>query len=158
MPNIFGNTKCMMFAEYTVLDQSHNGQEELYNDVQNSLDSMYKWCLDNQITLNIKIYVHFTYRKQINPNHEFKLGEIVLNAFFSWLLEPSAFFQLKYISGTISNTRYFLFSFSGDVTRGSSLSPDFQTLMLCTVGRSYYTYNNCFNLLVIEWLINFLFR
>ena len=42
---------------------------------------MYKWCLDNQITLNIKKceYVHFSYRKQINPSYELKLGEIVLN-------------------------------------------------------------------------------
>ena len=49
-------------------------------------------------------------------------------------LESSAFSQLKYISGTISNTWYFLFSFNGGVTRGSSLSPDLQTLMLCTFG------------------------
>ena len=56
------------------------------------------------------------------------------NAFFSSLLDSSAFYQLKYISGTISNTWYFLFSFSGGVTRGSSLSPDLQTLMLCIVG------------------------
>ena len=54
---------------------------------------------------------------------------------FFGLLDSSAFFQLKYISGTISNAWYFLISFSGGVTRGSSLSPDLQTLMLCTVGR-----------------------
>ena len=45
------------------------------------------------------------------------------------------FYQLKYISGTISNAWYLVFSFSGGVTSGSSLSPDLQTLMLCTVGR-----------------------
>ena len=71
----------MMFADDTVLYHSHNVQGDLYNEMQTSLDNMYNWCRDNQITLNIKKceYVHFGYRKQANQNYVLKLGDILLN-------------------------------------------------------------------------------
>ena len=40
LPKLFENTKCMMFADDTVLYQSHNGLNELY---------MYDWCNNNYI-------------------------------------------------------------------------------------------------------------
>ena len=71
LPNLFTkNTKCMMFADDIVLYQSCINMDQLYRELQLSLDKMYTWCKSNQITLNIKKceYVHFGYRRPINHN------------------------------------------------------------------------------------------
>ena len=51
LPNVFANTKCMMFADDTVLYQSHPNINELYNQIQLSLNKMYSWCQANIIKL-----------------------------------------------------------------------------------------------------------
>ena len=81
LPLMFKNTKCMMFADDTVLYQSLNNIVGLYEEVQESLDKMYVWCQNNQITLNIKKceYIHLGYRKPIQRTDGLKLGNITLN-------------------------------------------------------------------------------
>ena len=81
LSTIFDNTKCMMFADDTVLYQSHLNVHDLYYEVQDSLDRMNSWCAENQITLNRKKceYVHFNYRKIMNLDYSLKLGEVTLD-------------------------------------------------------------------------------
>ena len=43
LPCIFENTKCMMFADNTVLFQSLNNSVGLNNEAKESLDKMYTW-------------------------------------------------------------------------------------------------------------------
>ena len=81
LPNMFVSTNCMMFADDTVLYQSHSDIDELYTQIQESLNKMYNWCTDNQITLNSKKcqYVHFNYRRMINADKVLKLGNVNLD-------------------------------------------------------------------------------
>ena len=81
LPKLFRKTKCMMFADDTVLYHSCSGSEELYRELQSSLNIMFDWCNANQITLNSKKceYVHFGYRKSTNTNNILKLGSSTLS-------------------------------------------------------------------------------
>ena len=81
LPKLFEHTNCMMFADDTVLYQSHADSTELYNQVQMSLNKMHKWCMDNQITLNSKKceYIHFSYRRVLNNDKVLKLGNTSLD-------------------------------------------------------------------------------
>ena len=81
LPNVFENTKCMMFADDTVLYHSHETMQGLYNELQNSLDKMNNWCAENQITLNGKKceYVQFCYRKILTQDNSLKLGDVMLS-------------------------------------------------------------------------------
>ena len=69
----------MMFADDTVLYYSHKDKDELCMKVQESLAQMYRWCNDNQITLNIKKreYVQFGYRKAICQNSILTSGDLI---------------------------------------------------------------------------------
>ena len=71
----------MLFADDTVLYHSDPNLPVLYNEMQQSVEKMYKWCKYNQITLNIKKceYIHFRYRKNVNHINVLKLGDVVLN-------------------------------------------------------------------------------
>ena len=81
MPKLFDKTKCMMFANNTVLYHSHSVTNNLYSEMQEALELMYGWCRDNQITLNNKKceYIQFNYRKVFNQNISLKLGDVILN-------------------------------------------------------------------------------
>ena len=76
LPHLFTNTKCMMFAYDTVLYQTKDDVLELYTEMQESLNTMQKWCENNQITLNTKKceYIYFSYRKPTICHLELKLG------------------------------------------------------------------------------------
>ena len=80
LPNMLKKSKCVMFADDTVLYHNHMSLNELNYDVQVDLDSVYKWCQNNYITLNIgkSQYVQFGYCKNNNANYPLKLGDINL--------------------------------------------------------------------------------
>ena len=71
----------MMFADDTALYQSHVTIHAFYSEIQKSLDKMYDWCVENQITLNGKKceYVQFYNRKNVNHNFSLELGDVTLN-------------------------------------------------------------------------------
>ena len=60
----------MMFADDTVLYQSHVTIHALYSELQKSLDEKDDWCVENQITLNGKKCEH---------DFSLELGDVTLN-------------------------------------------------------------------------------
>ena len=80
LPCLFDQTKCMMFADDTVLYQTNDNVQCLYDERQGSLDKMQRWCENNQITLNSKKceYIYFCYRKPSVRHLKLKLGSNIL--------------------------------------------------------------------------------
>ena len=77
LPNVLLNGKCLLFADDTVIYLGRNCLDMVYGDIQHDLEAVYKWCNNNQITLNQSKteYIHFSYRKkQFIPAHTLKLG------------------------------------------------------------------------------------
>ena len=64
LPDILLNSKCLLFADDTVLYLGKNNSEEVYNEIQQDLDAVNAWCNNNQITLNQAKteYISFSYR------------------------------------------------------------------------------------------------
>ena len=80
LTNVLTNTKCLMFADDTVLYHHQPVQGVLYRETQTDLDAVYKWCLINSITLNLSKsqFVQYNYRKTVTDNMHPVMGNTVL--------------------------------------------------------------------------------
>ena len=65
LPNILSKSLNLMFADDTVLCHCHSSFEMLLRELQTDIDSVFKWCQQNYITLNITKSqdVQFSYMK-----------------------------------------------------------------------------------------------
>ena len=80
-PNVLSKSKCLMFADDTVLYHTNPMSVMLSQESQTDLDFVYKWCQKNFITLNIakSQYINFGYRKNNNEDMQLKLGNTLLD-------------------------------------------------------------------------------
>ena len=77
LPNILLYSKCILFADSTVLYLGERDRADVYSNIQLDLDAVYTWCNINQITLNESKteYIQFSYRKRVEtPESPLKLG------------------------------------------------------------------------------------
>ena len=78
LPDVLLNSKCLLFADDTVLYLGRRENGMVYPELQLDLDAVFAWCNNNQITLNQAKteYIYFSYRKNhITPEIPLKLGD-----------------------------------------------------------------------------------
>ena len=78
MANALLYSKCLLFADDTVLYLGNEDEGTAYAEMQLDLDAVHAWCNINQITLNQAKteYIRFSYRKVLQyPEIPLKLGD-----------------------------------------------------------------------------------